>query len=173
MVIHRVCFPTIKAVVSKTDQPGLFGTDRSTLPAGFKYQTDLITAAEEADLVRQIEKLPFKEFDFHGFLGKRRVVSFGWRYDFSQHGLEKADDIPPFLMPLRKRAADFTMRLNRISRAPSRSPRARATTRARGWLRSRSPRSWARSSAALNCATHSGARTGRWPARATPILLPA
>ena len=44
-----------------------------------------------------IQRLPFKEFQFHGFEGKRRVVSFGWRYDFSQHRALPADPIPAFL----------------------------------------------------------------------------
>jgi hypothetical protein len=35
----------------------------------------------------------------------RRVVSFGWRYAFGAGGLQKADDIPIFLLPLRERAA--------------------------------------------------------------------
>jgi hypothetical protein len=26
--------------------------------------------------------VPFKPFAFHGYLGNRRVVSFGWRYDY-------------------------------------------------------------------------------------------
>jgi alkylated DNA repair dioxygenase AlkB len=76
-------------------------------PAGFKYSGDFITAGEELDLVRDMEALPFKEFEFHGFLGKRRVVSFGWRYDFNGGGLQKTDDMPDFLLPLRKRAANF------------------------------------------------------------------
>ena len=71
------------------------------------YQSDMISSDEEVELVRQIETLPFKEFEFQGFLGKRRVVSFGWRYDFNHRELEKADDIPPFLLPLRQRAATF------------------------------------------------------------------
>jgi alkylated DNA repair dioxygenase AlkB len=48
-----------------------------------------------------------KEFEFHGFLGKRRVVWFGWHYDFNGGGLERADPMPSFLSPLRDRAADF------------------------------------------------------------------
>ena len=52
--------------------------------------------------------LPFKEFEFHGYLGKRRVVSFGWQYEFSGAGrLRKADNIPKYLLPLRERAATF------------------------------------------------------------------
>ena len=34
-------------------------------------------------------------------------MSFGWRYDFNGGGLQKTDDMPPFLMPLRERAAAF------------------------------------------------------------------
>jgi alkylated DNA repair dioxygenase AlkB len=47
--------------------------------------------------------LPFKEFQFHGFEGKRRVVSFGWRYDFSEHKALPADPIPPFLRDIREK----------------------------------------------------------------------
>jgi alkylated DNA repair dioxygenase AlkB len=41
--------------------------------------------------------LPFKEFQFRGFEGKRRVVSLGWRYDFTEHKALPAELIPPFL----------------------------------------------------------------------------
>ena len=50
-------------------------------PEGFRYDENLITAAEEARLVEQIGTLPFREFEFHGYLGKRRVVSFGLHYE--------------------------------------------------------------------------------------------
>ncbi len=45
------------------------------MPEGFRYAPDVIDAAEEARLVAAFGDLPFKEFEFHGFLGKRRVVS--------------------------------------------------------------------------------------------------
>jgi alkylated DNA repair dioxygenase AlkB len=92
-------------------QPGLFGNAKAapvaSLPEGFRYQPELISVEEETQLVPLIETLPLKEFDFQGFVGKRRVVSFGWRYDFNDRELQKADDIPPFLLPLRQRAALF------------------------------------------------------------------
>ena len=81
--------------------------DEPALPEGFKYQPDLLEVVEEQELARQIETLPFQSFAFHGFLGKRRVISFGWRYDFNDGELQKAEDIPPFLLPLRYRAAAF------------------------------------------------------------------
>ncbi len=94
------------------DQPTLFDQRDSelsppSLPEGFKYRPDLIDPAEEQQLIRVIETLPLKEFEFQGFVGKRRVISFGWRYDFNDRALQKADDIPPFLLPLRQRAAEF------------------------------------------------------------------
>ena len=92
--------------MDEPDQPSLFDTT-PPLPEGFKYEPDVIAPAEEQQLVRQVETLPLKDFEFHGFLGKRRVVSFGWRYDFNDRELQKADDIPPFLLPLRRRAAEF------------------------------------------------------------------
>ena len=75
---------------------------------GFRYQPALIQRDVEEALIKRVRELPFQEFDFHGFKGKRRVVSFGWKYEFSGGGqLRKADDIPEFLLDLRSRAASF------------------------------------------------------------------
>jgi alkylated DNA repair dioxygenase AlkB len=93
-----------------SSQLGLFGAeDRppAHLPDGFRYAPDLISADEERTLVREIERLPFREFQFQGYVGKRRVVSFGWRYDFNEGALHEAGDLPPFLLPLRDAAARF------------------------------------------------------------------
>lgn len=75
---------------------------------GLRYQPELLSVGEEDELIARVRELPFKNFEFHGFKGKRRTVSFGWQYEFSGRGiLRKADDIPPFLLPLRARAASF------------------------------------------------------------------
>jgi alkylated DNA repair dioxygenase AlkB len=58
-------------------------------------------------LLDDIRTLPFREFEFHGYTGKRRVVSFGWQYDFSARQLRKVDDMPDFLLQLREKAAGF------------------------------------------------------------------
>jgi alkylated DNA repair dioxygenase AlkB len=87
-------------------QAELFETE-SKYPAGFRYALEFISRAEERRLIEHLQRLDFKPFDFHGFLGKRRVVSFGWRYDFNGGGLTKTDDMPDFLLPLRERAAAF------------------------------------------------------------------
>src|SRR5215216_3352190 len=76
-------------------------------PEGFRYQADVLPLAEEQDLVEQLRELPLKEFEFHGFTGKRRVIYFGWRYDFSDGKLEQTEPIPVFLHGLREKAASF------------------------------------------------------------------
>jgi alkylated DNA repair dioxygenase AlkB len=87
-------------------QTDLFGAEPA-LPDGFRYTAGLITPTEESKLVDQLRTLPLKDFEFHGYTGKRRVVSFGWRYDFNESVLQKSDDMPPFLLALRAVAAAF------------------------------------------------------------------
>jgi alkylated DNA repair dioxygenase AlkB len=78
-----------------------------TFPDGFRYQGDVLSPADERALAGRIEGLPFKAFEFRGFEGKRRVVSYGWRYDFNKQKVERADPVPDFLLPVRERAAAF------------------------------------------------------------------
>ena len=75
------------------------------LPAGFRYRPGVLTEADQRLLAERFSELNFAPFEFHGFFGKRRVVSFGWRYDFIGGGLKKGDEIPAFLMPVRDAAA--------------------------------------------------------------------
>jgi alkylated DNA repair dioxygenase AlkB len=89
----------------KHEQLALF--QPHAMPAGFRHAPDLIDAAEEARLTDAFAELPFKEFEFHGFRGKRRVVSFGFRYDFNGGGLTEAEPMPRFLLPIRERTAAF------------------------------------------------------------------
>jgi alkylated DNA repair dioxygenase AlkB len=92
------------------DQLDFFGTRPALpdgLPEGFRYRPELVSHAAEASILERVRELPFREFEFHGYTGKRRVVSFGWHYDFAARVLRKADDIPPFLLALRDSAATF------------------------------------------------------------------
>jgi alkylated DNA repair dioxygenase AlkB len=75
------------------------------LPPGFRYEPEAISAEQQRQLIAQFAALPFKEFEFQGFLGKRRTVSYGWRYDFNGGGLKRSDDMPGFLLPVREAAA--------------------------------------------------------------------
>jgi hypothetical protein len=44
--------------------------------------------------------LPLEPFQFGAFEGKRRVASFGWRYDYSQQKLKEAEDLPTWITPV-------------------------------------------------------------------------
>jgi alkylated DNA repair dioxygenase AlkB len=77
------------------------------LPEGFRYQGDVIGRDEEQALVASMADLPFQEFEFGPYRGKRRVVSFGWQYRFDGSGLHQAEPMPGFLLALRERAGAF------------------------------------------------------------------
>jgi alkylated DNA repair dioxygenase AlkB len=87
-------------------QPTLF-TLPASLPEGFHYSDGVLSPDQEQALIEEFARLPFREFEFRGFLGKRRTVSFGWRYDFNVRELQHAEDIPTFLLDLRETAAEF------------------------------------------------------------------
>jgi alkylated DNA repair dioxygenase AlkB len=76
-------------------------------PAGFAYRAELIAPAEEQALLARLAELPFEPFLFRGYQGRRRVISFGLRYDFNGPGLVDAPPIPDWLHPVRDRAAAF------------------------------------------------------------------
>lgn len=86
--------------------PGLFGPDPE-MPEGFALEPELIGREEEAQLAARFSGLDFRPFELRGFTGKRRVVSFGWRYDFGDQALKEAAEMPDFLLPIRDRAAEF------------------------------------------------------------------
>lgn len=87
-------------------------------PIGFSCRTDAFSSAEEHAWTRQLEALPFKPFEFRGYLGKRRIVSFGWRYDYAGRALRASVPMPVFLEPLRRRAAEIAgLDLQRLQQA--------------------------------------------------------
>ena len=93
-------------------QPGLFDEAPSParpegLPDGFAYRAEIVSPDEEAILLAWLGGLPFEPFQFRGYEARRRVVSFGWRYDFNEGGLKAADPFPAWLQPLAARAAAF------------------------------------------------------------------
>jgi alkylated DNA repair dioxygenase AlkB len=98
--------PLFEHDVRVFDQADLFeGGPRA--PEGFRYEPKLIGKDDERTLLLRVRELPFKEFEFHGYTGKRRVVSFGWKYDFTHQTLQQSDDLPDFLASLREVAAAF------------------------------------------------------------------
>jgi len=88
------------------EQPLPFSPDPG-LPEGFCYRPGFLDEEEEREVAAMIGRLPFQAFQFHGFEGRRRVVSFGWRYDFNEAKLIEAPPVPDFLQPIRERSARF------------------------------------------------------------------
>ena len=97
-----------RLVVRETPQADLFGAAASPIsPEGFRYQPDLLSPEEEAELVAELAGLPFEPFDFHGHLAHRHVVGFGYRYDYASRTVRTAAPIPAFLEPLRRKVGAF------------------------------------------------------------------
>jgi alkylated DNA repair dioxygenase AlkB len=80
---------------------------RGKLPEGVRYNDEVLSPDQERILIEEFSRLPFKEFEFRGFRGKRRTVFFGWRYDFNVRELQAAEEIPSFLLDLRQTAGEF------------------------------------------------------------------
>jgi alkylated DNA repair dioxygenase AlkB len=89
-----------------TAQLSLFSA-APTAPEGLQYQPAFITVAEENTFIGHIHALPLAPFQFGQYEGKRRVVFFGTRYDFTHQRLEQADPIPSWLTPLATRVEAF------------------------------------------------------------------
>jgi alkylated DNA repair dioxygenase AlkB len=87
-------------------QAELFGAQLS-LPEGFAYEPEFLSAAEEAELLSRFASLAFREAKYKQFTAKRRIVAYGGSYDFSSNELLPAGPVPGFLHPLRARIASL------------------------------------------------------------------
>lgn len=77
--------------------------DETSEPHGFRLLPSFISAQEERALIEHIQGLPLAPFQFGAFEGKRRVASFGWRYNYSLLKLEPANPVPDWLQPFARR----------------------------------------------------------------------
>jgi alkylated DNA repair dioxygenase AlkB len=93
-------------VASARRQADLF-PDEQAMPEGFVYRDEVISTEEERHLAERFALLAFAPFEFHGFQGRRRVVSFGWRYDYAGRQIRPSAQLPEVLLPLRERAAEI------------------------------------------------------------------
>jgi alkylated DNA repair dioxygenase AlkB len=77
-------------------------------PEGLCYHPGLISGTEEEALIAHLQELSFAPFQFGIYEGKRRIVSFGARYDFTHQRLEEAAAIPDWLQPFARRCEQVT-----------------------------------------------------------------
>jgi alkylated DNA repair dioxygenase AlkB len=86
-------------------QEDLFAATAPPLPDGMRYELDFLDAREEAALVALAASLPLKEMNYKGYTARRRVASYGGKYDFDANRLESASPLPAELEPLRAKVA--------------------------------------------------------------------
>ena len=77
------------------------------LIAGLDYREEVVNEAEERELIDRLDALDLSPFRFQGWLGNRKTMSFGWRYDFDDASFSRTEPIPDWLNPVREKAAAF------------------------------------------------------------------
>jgi alkylated DNA repair dioxygenase AlkB len=84
----------------------LFDT-KTPAPEGLRYLPEFISKAAERALIDHVAVLPLQPFQFGQYEGKRRVASFGFRYDYTLRRLQAAEPIPAWLDDLIEKVQDF------------------------------------------------------------------
>src|SRR4051794_8997888 len=64
------------------------------MPEGFSYYPNFITRKEEESLIQTISSFKMETMKFHQYEAKRKVVSFGHSWSFTEQQLKKTNDIP-------------------------------------------------------------------------------
>jgi DNA oxidative demethylase len=80
----------------------LFGP---STPDGFLYRPDFVSSEEERHLAAEIGRLEFSRVEMRGAVARRRTVHYGWTYGYYARRTEPGPPLPPWLLPLRARAA--------------------------------------------------------------------
>jgi alkylated DNA repair dioxygenase AlkB len=95
----RLDSATIERAAGLSEQLAFFAAS-SPEPEGLRYAPEFVSPATEQQLIARIAALPLQPFQFGQYQGKRRVASFGFRYDYSLRRLQDADPIPDWLGPV-------------------------------------------------------------------------
>lgn len=89
-------------------QPRLFDdAPPEDYPGGFCVRNEFLTADEEAELIDWFTDLPFEHSRLGEYTAKRRVIGFGWGYDFREQRLVEGPALPAFLQPLKRKVAKW------------------------------------------------------------------
>jgi alkylated DNA repair dioxygenase AlkB len=82
-----------------SEQLALFDKVRPE-PEGLRCASDFVSPAIETELIQRIDTLHLQPFQFGEFEGKRRVASFGFRYDYNLRQLKRAEPFPAWLVQI-------------------------------------------------------------------------
>jgi alkylated DNA repair dioxygenase AlkB len=89
-----------------SEQLALFAAS-SPEPEGLRYAAEFVSPAAEQELIARVAALPLQPFQFGQYEGKRRVASFGFRYDYGLRRLQDADPVPDWLAPVIEKVETF------------------------------------------------------------------
>ena len=99
---HERHKPPLPPPSSPSPQADLF-TAPDGLPDGFCCRPNVLSGDEEDGLASELADLPFKLFDFHGYLANHQAVSFGYRSDYDRRAVVEASPFPSFLVSPRNK----------------------------------------------------------------------
>ena len=74
-------------------------------PEGLVLRPELLTAAEEAELLERLDALRFDPIVMHGQAARRTARHYGLGYDYESRAPQPGEPIPDWLEPVRRRAA--------------------------------------------------------------------
>ncbi|MGZ8554189.1 MAG: alpha-ketoglutarate-dependent dioxygenase AlkB [Chitinophagaceae bacterium] len=87
-----------------------------TLPQGFSYYPDFITETEEKQLLQNIEQFDLQPMKFHEYEAKRKVISFGQGWSFTEKKLQQGNALPlQFQFLIEKIASKLIIPRDRIT----------------------------------------------------------
>ena len=88
-------------------QSPLFAEDALPELPGLRFVPEFLSRAEEHELLRSIDSLVLAEAQYKQYTARRRVASFGGKFDYDANKLRPAPAIPPSLAPLRERVSHW------------------------------------------------------------------
>lgn len=75
------------------------------LPEGLQYKAGFLSEAEEASPIALVNQLPLKEARYKSYTARRKVVSYGGRFDYDTNELLPSGELIEALHPLRDKVA--------------------------------------------------------------------
>jgi alkylated DNA repair dioxygenase AlkB len=93
--------------MSRRSVSGRLFVEPIELPPGFAHQPEFLSEEEETDLLEQFKTLEFHPFNFRGYVAKRRIMEYGFEYDFTSRQASATEAIPAFLADLREKASKW------------------------------------------------------------------
>lgn len=89
-------------------QPSLFDAPvplPAGLPEGLRYEPDFLGPDEERELIAYVRTLSFEAAKYKEYTARRRIVSYGGRFDYDANRLGPSIELAVELHPLRERVA--------------------------------------------------------------------